>query len=115
MPTDRQTIYSYALTISTFRKHRHFQRTSNAEFFLATLQRYRSQGKFLIHAYAVMPDHVHILLTPAQDISTSRAVQLVKGGYSHAAHSDDEIWHTAHFEHRIRDLTDFKGQRLYIN
>ena len=63
IPTNRQTIYSYDLTISTFRKHRHFQRTSNAELFLATLQRYRSQGKFLIHAVAVIPDHIHLLLS----------------------------------------------------
>jgi REP element-mobilizing transposase RayT len=67
MTTQRQQLATYALTISTFQQHRHFQRTANAELFLATLQRYRTQRKFLLHAYAVMPDHVHILLTPASD------------------------------------------------
>jgi putative transposase len=116
MTTQRQKLTTYAITISTFQQHCHFQRTANAELFLATLQRYRSQGKFLLHAYAIMPDHVHVLLTPEIDVSTAKAVQFIKGGYSHAAsqHSPGEIWHSGYFEHRIRDLNDFEAQKPYI-
>jgi REP element-mobilizing transposase RayT len=32
-----------------------------------------------------MPDHTHILITPATDQSTARCVQYIKGGYSFAA------------------------------
>ncbi len=67
MTTQRQQLATYALTISTFQQHRHFQRTANAELLLATLQCYRAQGKFLLHAFAVMLDHVHVLLTPASE------------------------------------------------
>jgi putative transposase len=67
MTTQRQQLATYALTISTFQQHRHFQRTVNDERFVATLQRYRTQGRFLLHAFAVMPGHVHILFTPASD------------------------------------------------
>ena len=93
-----------------------FQRTANAELFLATLLRYRSQGKFLLHAFVVMPYHVHVLITPAIDVSTARAVQFVKGGYSHAVReqSPGEVWHSGYFEHRIRDLEDFDAQKRYI-
>jgi REP element-mobilizing transposase RayT len=31
-----------------------------------------------------MPEHVHLLLTPANDVPIEHAVQLIKGGYSHA-------------------------------
>ena len=31
-----------------------------------------------------MPEHVHLLLTPADDLTLERAIQLIKGGYSHA-------------------------------
>ena len=63
-----------------------------------------------------MPDHVHVLITPAIDQSTSRCIQLIKGGYSHAVReqSSGEIWHTGHHEHRIRDPEDFNNQGLYI-
>ena len=84
MTTIRQKQSTYAITISTFQQHRHFQRTAYAELFIATLFRYRDGGKFELHAFAVMPDHVHILITPAIDQSTSRCVQLIKGRYSYA-------------------------------
>ncbi len=116
MATIRQKQSTYAITISTFQKHRHFQRTAYAELFIATLFRYREAGKFALHAFVVMPDHVHILITPAVDQSTSRCIQLMKGGYSHAARDQARgaIWHSGHHEHRIRDEMDFYAQANYI-
>ena len=116
MATIRQKPNTYALTISTHLQHRHFQRTPNAELFITTLFRYRDQGKFLLHGFAIMPDHVHILLTPAVYQSTAKSIQLIKGGYSFAARkqSPREIWHSGHHEHRIRDLMDYDQQLLYI-
>jgi hypothetical protein len=46
MATIRQTQSTYAITILTHQRHRHFQRTVNAELFITTLFRYRDQGKF---------------------------------------------------------------------
>ena len=116
MATIRQTQSTYAITILTFRRHSHFQRSVNAELFITTLFRYRDQGKFKLHGFAIMPDHVHLLITPAIDQSTARCIQLVKGGYSFAAReqSPGEIWHTGYHEHRIRDLDDFSAQKKYI-
>ncbi len=112
----RQKLNTYAITISTYKSHRHFQKTTNADLFIETLFRYRDQGRFQLHAFVVMPDHVHVLITPAIDQSTSRCVQFIKGGYSFAIReqSAGEIWHPGHHEHRIRDSEDFHNQRQYI-
>ena len=63
-----------------------------------------------------MPDHVHILLTPATDQSIANSIQLIKGGYSFAGRnqSPGEVWHAGHHEHRIRDRNDYNQQLLYI-
>jgi putative transposase len=63
-----------------------------------------------------MSDHVHILITPAIDLSTSRCIQLIKGGYSFATRqqSPGEIWHPGYHEHCIRDGSDFGAQLQYI-
>ncbi len=116
MTTARLKLSTYAITILTLQRHRHFQRTENAELFINTLFRYRDAGKFLLHGFAVMPDHVHILVTPAIDLSTSRCIQLIKGGYSFAAKDKKpgHIWHSGYHEHRIRDEEDFRVQLLYI-
>ena len=66
-----------------------------------------------------MPDHVHLLLTPAQDITIERAVQLIKGAYSHELGSiigrKSEIWQRGFTDHRIRDAEDFVHHRNYIH
>jgi putative transposase len=116
MPTIRQKQSSYAITILTFQRHRHFQRTANAELFVTTLFRHRDKNRFKLHAFAVMPDHIHVLITPAIDQSTAKCVQYIKGGYSFAARQQTagEIWHSGYHEHRIRDDDDFKNQLIYI-
>jgi putative transposase len=116
MATIRQKQSTYAITILTFQRHRHFQRTVNAELFISTLFQHRDKGRFQLHGFVIMPDHVHVLITPAIDQSTSRCVQYIKGGYSFAVRnqSPGEIWHTGYHEHRIRDTEDFDTQLRYI-
>ena len=65
-----------------------------------------------------MPDHVHLLITPAADTTIERAVQFIKGGYSHAVGvgiSRREIWQKGFTDHRIRDAQDFAGHLVYIH
>jgi putative transposase len=116
MPTIRQKQSTYAITILTSQRHRHFQRTANAELFITTLFQHRDKSRFQLHGFVVMPDHVHVLITPAIDQSTAKCLQYIKGGYSFAARqqSPGEIWHSGYHEHRIRDEYDFKMQLIYI-
>ena len=89
-----------------------------ARLFLQTLYGYRRQSKFRLHAFVLMPEHFHLLLTPTE-IALERAMQLVKGGYSHAVKQqlgkDLEIWERGFTDHRIRDLQDFEQHREYIH
>ena len=114
--TQRQKLSTYAITILTHQRHRLFQRTETADLMIATLFRYRDQRKFALHAFAVMPDHLHVLITPAIDQSTARCVQLIKGGFSFAVRAffPGEVWHPGYHEHRVRDGADFEAQKLYI-
>ena len=92
---------------------------SYARLFLKTLYGYRREGKFELHAFVVMPEHVHLLLTPADDVTIERAIQLIKGGFSYALGSEigrkREIWQRGFTEHRIRDARDFAGHQVYIH
>jgi len=65
-----------------------------------------------------MPEHVHLLLTPTLEVTLERAIQLIKGGYSHALGTligrKREIWQRGFTDHRIRDEQDFLHHREYI-
>jgi putative transposase len=66
-----------------------------------------------------MPEHVHLLLTPAKEVTLERAVQLIKGGYSHAFGIEfgkhKEVWQRGFTDHRIRNREDFEKHREYIH
>jgi putative transposase len=91
---------------------------SYVRLFLKTIYGYRRQGKFQLHAFVLMPEHVHLLLTPAVDVTLERAVQLIKGGYSHAFGLEfraGEVWQRGFTDHRIRNAEDFSAHRDYIH
>jgi len=77
-----QETRTYLVTAVTAQRRRLFHVTANAELFWQTLLDYRSQGRFLLHAYVVMPDHFHALITPAVEVSLEKAMQFIKGGFS---------------------------------
>jgi REP element-mobilizing transposase RayT len=74
---------TYFVTFSTFQRTRLFVVENYVRLFLKTLYGYKRHGSFQLHAFVVMPEHVHLLLTPGLDLTLERAVQLIKGGYSH--------------------------------
>lgn len=116
MPPSEQQGNTYAVTISTFLQHSHFQKPAHADLFLASLFRYREQHKFHLHGFAIMPNHVHLLLTPTNNHTLPKCIQLIKGGYSFAARAltQKEIWHTGYHEHRVRDFSDYLNQLRYV-
>jgi putative transposase len=96
---------TYFVTSATFGRRRLFQVAVNAELFLETLQQYRRDGHYKLHAFVVMPDHIHLLLTP-QEMAIERAMGLIKGGFSHRRGFTD---------HRIRSNDEFQARREYIH
>ncbi len=63
-----------------------------------------------------MPDHIHLLFTPADEISLERAVQFIKGGYSYRLRKVEKIqvWQESFTNHRIRDAEDFDRHSEYV-
>ncbi len=105
---------TYALTSSTFDQRRVFQRTEIAELMISTIFRYRDSGKFLIHGFVVMPDHIHVALTTQESIET--AAKLIKGGFSFAVRNlyKGEVWNPGYHAHRMVDADDYRNQLGYI-
>ena len=82
---------TFFITAITYNRRRLFQVPRNAELFVETLQYYRAQGAYKLHAFVVMPDHVHLLLT-SQDKTISLAMNLIKGGFSRCLASKLSVW-----------------------
>ncbi len=110
---NRQT---YMVTSETWGRRSLFRAEPWAKLFIDTLYHYRGSG-YQLHAFVVMPDHFHALITPTA--SLERAVQYIKGGFSHRAKaelgSNMEVWQKGFSDHRIRDAADYDGHVNYIH
>lgn len=109
----------FFVTSVTWGRRSLFQSERAARLLLDTLFIYRERGIFQLYEFVIMPDHIHLLLAPKAGVALERAMQFIKGGFSHRflkeTGSRMEIWQRSFTNHRIRDLADFEKHRTYIH
>ena len=109
---------TYFITAGTFCKKNLLQSERMADMFCQTMYRYRAERKFLLHAFVVMPNHIHLLLTAPEGLTLERVVQFIKGGFSHQAGklmgNVGPVWQKSFVDRRVRDLSEFKRYKSYI-
>ena len=110
---------TFFVTSSTSGKRSLLQSERSARLFIAVLYEYRSQGKFRIHEFVVMPDHFHALLTLPAQMTIERAVQFIKGGFAFRAGRElgfgAPVWQKGFSEVRILDREALEAVRTYIH
>ncbi len=103
------------ITSATWGRRSLFHREPWAKLLVDTLYHYRGSA-YLLHEFVVMPDHIHVLLTPKT--SLEKAVQFIKGGFSYRAKkelgSNMEVWQKGFSDHRIRDASDYRIHQIYV-
>ena len=110
---------TFFVTASTWGKRNLLQSERASELFIHTILDCRNQGKFRLHAFVVMPNHFHVLITLNSDITVERAVQFIKGGFSFRAGKElgigTPLWQKGFSEIRVLDSETFDNQRRYIH
>ena len=109
-----QETRTYFLTFVTASRRRLFQVEENARLMLDLLQTHRTQERFALYAFVVMPDHVHLLLTPAEHVSLEKAVQFVKGGFSFQLKSKLNVWQSGYNASQVNTTEKFEDCMRYI-
>ena len=74
-------------------------------------------GYFILHAFVIMPNHVHLLITP--NIAIPRITNGIKGSTSHRANAilsrkGQHFWQDESFDHWVRSSKEFDKIRAYI-
>ncbi|MBZ5703889.1 MAG: transposase [Acidobacteriia bacterium] len=103
------------VTTSTWSRRALFRAEPWSKLLLDTLYHYRGPA-YLLHEFVIMPDHIHVLLTPLT--SLEKAIQFIKGGFSYRAKkelgSNMEVWQEGFSDHRIRDASDYRLHVIYM-
>jgi len=79
---------------------------------------YRGEEAYQLHAFVLMPEHFHVLITPASNVTLERAVQYIKGGSARKMGEELRlrfpVWQRGFSDHRIRDAEDYQAHVRYI-
>jgi len=106
---------TYMVTTETWQRRALFRSELWARLLIDILYHYRG-STYLLHEFVIMPDHIHVLITP--NTSLEKAVQFIKGGFSYRSKkelgSSMEIWQKGFQDRRIRDAADYDVHLNYI-
>ena len=97
---------------------RFLQSERNAMLLIDVLRLNVAAGKFQLHDFVLMPDHLHLLMTLPGDTTIEKAMQLIKGGFPYRLKREfgyqGEVWQRGFSEVRISDGQSFLQHREYI-
>ena len=94
-------------TTKTSMERRLLQSERNAMLLIDVLRLNVAAGKFRLHEFVIMPDHLHLLMTLPGEMTIEKAMQLIKGGFSYRLKREfgyqGEVWQRGFSEVRITD------------
>ena len=109
---------AYFVTTDTWQKHPLFINTVLANIVVEQILSCRDRGFYKLHAFVLMPDHLHVLLTPGETTTIEKAMQMIKGGSAHRIGverpQEFPIWHSGFHDRWMRDAEEYRGSKQYI-
>ena len=111
--------YCYFVTAGTQDRRPLFRDTRPCQILVKNLQFYRDRMKFALHGYVVMPDHIHLLVTPRQPATVSDIMRNLKSYTSReireALGIRGPIWQRRFYDRVIRGGEQFRAALDYIH
>jgi putative transposase len=119
---------TYFFTVNLLERHANDLLTRHVDALREAVRRVRQRHPFAIHAWVVLPDHLHCVIElPAGDADFATRWRLIKMGFSKAlpctervsktreARGERGIWQRRYWEHLIRDEADYQAHMDYVH
>ena len=94
------------------------QSERNAILMIDVLRSCVRDGKFQLHDFVIMPNHLHLLFTVGASMTIEKAMQYVKGRFSYRLKKEcgylGEVWQRGFSETRVDNRQSFLTHRKYI-
>jgi REP-associated tyrosine transposase len=108
----------YFVTSHTWQRRELFRQAGPAEIVVQHLLECRDRGFYKLHAFVLMPDHFHVLLTPELDTTLEKAMQMIKGGSAHRIREQLSfrwpVWQPGFHDRWLRDAGEYHTRMNYI-
>ena len=108
----------YFVTTDTWQKHPLFINTALANIVVEQIVSCGDRWFYKLHGFVLMPDHLHVLLTPGETTTFEKAMQMIKGGSAHRMGlerpNEFPIWHSGFHDRWMRDAEEYRACKRYI-
>ncbi len=105
-------------TTKTSMGKRLLQSERNANLFIDVLRSLVAEHRFKLHDFVVMPDHVHLLIEVGNGMTIEKAMQHIKGRFSHRLSHEfgfnGEVWQRGFTEVQVMNKQELEAHRVYI-
>ena len=94
------------------------QSERNANLLIDVLRSLVAEHTFQLHDFVIMPDHLHVLLTVEEGMTIEKAMQFIKGRFSHRLSHEfghlGEVWQRGFADSQVMNRESFLQHRAYI-
>lgn len=106
------------MTSHTWQRRQLFAKPEPAWLVLQQILECRERGFYKLHAFVIMPEHFHALLTPGEDTTLEKTMQMIKGGSAYKIRQQlaykFPIWQPGYHDRWIRDAQEYRIRKRYI-
>jgi putative transposase len=129
--------YCHFVTSKTYCNSKIFSKDEAADLFIQTIFEVKEKLNFLLLAFVIMPDHIHLMLVPDKRNTISDVMRHIKGCFarkynqvSRGINSSDygvldhragnsslpgsKVWQKSFYDHVIRNKMEFVERLNYI-
>ena len=108
----------FFVTTTTSMGKRLLQSERNADLLIDVLRSLVAEHRFKLHNFVIMPDHVHLLIEVGDGMTIEKAMQYIKGRFSHRLSQEfgckGEVWQRGFTEVQVTDKESFEKHHSYI-
>jgi putative transposase len=108
---------TYFITICTHQRNSIFSDQTVGLWLIDNLISTAVQQNFLLHAYCVMPDHLHLLLEGRENSTELRPFLYSfkqQTGFAYQSRAGARLWQTRYYDHLLRDPNETETIAWYI-
>lgn len=106
------------ITTNTHQRVKIFPSAEACELLISVIYQTRSELEFMLLAFAIMPDHFHLVALPPEN-GPARMLQLIKGRFARTYNAnsgrDGPVWQSRYHERILATEKAFSGAIEYVH
>ncbi len=111
--------FPYFVTTNTAGRNPIFSNAAATSALVRAIKEVRDETGFRLHAYVLMPDHLHLVITTSDRFPIGRVIGLIKGRFAHRWNRSSDavgsVWQGRFHERALRSPDAMRSAIEYVH